>query len=148
MKKIILLLVILGAINISCAQKSGSRERIRTFKIAYITEQLNLTSTEAQKFWPVYNEHHNSMESLRKQERSSLKIMKETESLDNINDTEAEKLINIYLDIEEQRFLAKEKLIKKLKSIIPQNKIIKLLKTESDFNRRLLKQLRDRNRGQ
>lgn len=139
-----LLFAIIGAINISCAQKRGSRERMRAYKIAYITEQLNLNSTEAQKFWPIYNEHQDIMKSLKKQERASLKTMKEMESLDHLNDSESEKLINTYLNIEEQRFQERKKLIKKLKPIIPQNKILKLLKTEIDFNRRLLKQLRDR----
>ena len=31
-------------------------EMIRTKKIAFLTEQIGLTSQEAQKFWPIYNE--------------------------------------------------------------------------------------------
>ena len=31
-------------------------ELIKTKKIAFLTEQIGLTSQEAQKFWPVYNE--------------------------------------------------------------------------------------------
>ena len=35
--------------------KKESKEKIRTLKIAYISNQLNLTSNEAEKFWPIYN---------------------------------------------------------------------------------------------
>ena len=31
-------------------------QRIKASKIAYITEQVELTPEEAEKFWPVYNE--------------------------------------------------------------------------------------------
>jgi len=31
-------------------------ELIKTKKIAFMTEQIGLTSLEAEKFWPVYNE--------------------------------------------------------------------------------------------
>ncbi len=32
------------------------RERLELFSIQFITKKLNLTPTEAEKFWPVYNE--------------------------------------------------------------------------------------------
>ena len=31
------------------------REKVKALKVAYITEQLELTTDEAQKFWPIYN---------------------------------------------------------------------------------------------
>ena len=34
-----------------------SREKIEAAKIGYLTNKLDLTSEQAQKFWPVYNEY-------------------------------------------------------------------------------------------
>lgn len=41
-------------------------ERIENQKIAYITKQLNLSTTEAQKFFPVYNQYYKEMRDIRK----------------------------------------------------------------------------------
>ena len=37
--------------------QEGGKERIRAYKTAYITQELDLSSSEAEKFWPVYNEY-------------------------------------------------------------------------------------------
>ena len=61
MKKILLLLVVLMSIGyISNAQPP--KERIKALKVAYITKELNLSATEAEKFWPVYNEYFAEIE--------------------------------------------------------------------------------------
>ena len=55
MKNIILLLLLVSSFQISLAQQGQHRERIKALKTAHITNELNLTSDEAEKFWPVYN---------------------------------------------------------------------------------------------
>ena len=39
-------------------------EKIQSLKIAFITQKLQLTPDEAQKFWPVYNQYDNEIHSL------------------------------------------------------------------------------------
>lgn len=48
------------------------RDRIKTLKVAFITEQVDLTSEEAQQFWPIYNEHEEVMENIRRKERAGI----------------------------------------------------------------------------
>lgn len=62
MKRIILILIIaLGASVVTVAQdddgKEGAGSRIEALKIAYLTKKLNLSTDEAQKFWPIYNQY-------------------------------------------------------------------------------------------
>ena len=64
MKKIILIIVMaLGISAVSLAQddndagQNGNGSRIEALKIAYLTKKLNLSTDEAQKFWPIYNEY-------------------------------------------------------------------------------------------
>ncbi|MBQ0741530.1 sensor of ECF-type sigma factor, partial [Aquimarina celericrescens] len=59
--------------------QNGSREKIKAFKIAYITEKLNLSSKEAQEFWPIYNNHEEIIENLRKEKRKLMKALKEAD---------------------------------------------------------------------
>ena len=40
-------------------------EKIEALKVGFITKELNLTSTEAEKFWPVYNEMDAKMKDCR-----------------------------------------------------------------------------------
>ncbi|MFD2561356.1 sensor of ECF-type sigma factor [Aquimarina rubra] len=146
MKKILLLFIIVFTINVSYSQR-GPRGRVKALKIAYITEQLDLSSKEAQQFWPIYNEHEDTMESLKRKERKSVRALKETNGFENLNEKEAEDFLNNYLLAEEEKFIARKKLITDLRQIIPHKKILKLVKAEMDFNKRLLKQLRDRRQG-
>src|SRR4051812_2313664 len=64
MKKIILIIVMaLGISAVSLAQddndagQKSNGSRIEALKIAYLTKKLNLSTDEAQKFWPIYNEY-------------------------------------------------------------------------------------------
>ena len=65
------------------AQKNGGR--IEALKIAFLTKKLNLSTEEAQKFWPVYNKYQDEI----KKTRIDARLNKSNEI-----DTE-EKLLNI-----------------------------------------------------
>ena len=59
----IMLLTVVGSFA-GYSQREDKSERIESLKIAYITKQLQLTSDEAQKFWPVYNSYQEDMKKL------------------------------------------------------------------------------------
>lgn len=64
MKKIFLLFgLLIGFCHLLLAQEEKRPEagRIEALKIAYLTRKLNLSTEEAQKFWPVYNSYANEM---------------------------------------------------------------------------------------
>ncbi|MHA7057614.1 sensor of ECF-type sigma factor [Aquimarina sp. M1] len=145
MKKIVLLLLIVFTFN--AFGQRGPKGRVKALKIAYITEQLDLSSKEAQQFWPIYNAHEDTMSNLKMKERKSVRALKETNGFENLNEKEAEDFLSNYLLAEEQKYLSRKKLITDLRNVIPHKKILKLVKAEMDFNRRLLKQLRDRRQG-
>jgi hypothetical protein len=66
-KYLLLILVFFATFSFSYAQRgNGQRtEKIQALKIAFITQRLHLTSSEAEKFWPVYNEYNNEINNLR-----------------------------------------------------------------------------------
>ena len=47
------------------AQQAKDGERLEALKIAYLTKKLNLTTEEAQRFWPVYNQYMADMKKIR-----------------------------------------------------------------------------------
>ncbi|MCX6186302.1 MAG: hypothetical protein NTU43_04785, partial [Bacteroidetes bacterium] len=61
------------------AQKGKMKDKIETMKIGFITQKLNLTSEEAQKFWPVYNKFSDDLQKLRSTSKD--KIMEDLSEL-------------------------------------------------------------------
>ena len=61
-----------------------------------------------------------------------------------MTDEEATSLIQEHLTIDTKVLEAKKTLYKKLTEILSPKKIIRLFKAEQDFNKELLKQLRER----
>jgi Skp family chaperone for outer membrane proteins len=72
MKKIILILGLFTA-GVSYAQaqetqpaEDNAKDKIEALYVAYITKELNLTSDEAQKFWPIHTEFDNEIKAVKK----------------------------------------------------------------------------------
>lgn len=123
--------------------KGGDREKIKTLKIAFITEHLNLSSKEAQAFWPVYNTHEEKMQGFRKTERNE--IREKLKDLENLSEKEANNLVNKYIVLEKQKHAEEAAFITEMKGILSAKKTILLMKTEEDFKRQLLRQYRHKN---
>lgn len=142
MKKIIVLICLTFIYNGLFAQ-NGSREKIKALKIAYITEKLDLSSKEAQKFWPVYNDYKETIENLKKEERKLMKVLNEVnDNSTDITNKRSEDFINEYLKIEEEKSKTRKKLILDLKNVIPNKKILQLIKAEGDFHKRMLDKIK------
>jgi hypothetical protein len=64
-----------------------------------------------------------------------------------MNDKEATAFLNQMENIEDELYQLRKKFIANLKGVIPPIKIIKLKKAEEGFNRKLLKQYREKMRN-
>lgn len=146
MKQLLLCIFLIATINISFAQR-GSREKVKALKIAHITKELNLSSQEAEKFWPVYNSFEESMRAFKQQERRAIRTIKDAKGPNNLTDEKATELVDLHIKAINKRAASRTELITKLKKILPIKKILKLIKAEMDFNHQLLRQLKDHPRG-
>ena len=124
------------------AQDRGKmKERIKAQKIAFITEKLDLTPDEAEKFWPLYNAHEDTIDTIKSKDLRPLKM--EMRSDENISDQRANQLLEKLIKAESDMHSAKLKLVKDLKKVISAKKIIQLKAAEDQFNRKLLEHLRE-----
>ena len=121
------------------------REQIKTMKIAFLTSELDLSVSEAEKFWPVYNAFEEKEFELKHLKMRSF-IKRLRDGKEKLNEKEASVLLSQIENNEEEVFLLRKKFIGNLKGILPASKIIRLKKSEEDFNRKLLAQYR--NKGQ
>ncbi|MFD0797390.1 Spy/CpxP family protein refolding chaperone [Maribacter chungangensis] len=142
MNKILVILFLLFT-TVSFGQR-GNREKIKSLKVAFITDKLELTSKEAQQFWPVYNKFEEEREQLRKKERTE--IREKINDVPALSDTEAEKLLTQFVQLK----AAEEKLntayLNEINKVLSTKKTLLLLSSEEEFKRRLLRQYRQ-NRG-
>lgn len=152
MKNLIILIIAFSSISTTIyAQNPGKKlhnergeknEKIKTLKIAHISNELNLTTEEAEKFWPIYNEHERSMMKIRHELRSKSKYR--PDSAEKLTDDEANELIESILSMKTAELTFQKELISNLKGVIPPVKILKLEHAERTFREMLIKELRDR----
>ena len=119
------------------------KEQIRALKIAFITDELKLTTDEAAKFWPLYNNFEEKQRELKQQKIRSYMRRFESSEVEKMSEKEAITLLNQMENTEDEMYQLRKKFVSNLKDVLPPIKIIKLKKVEEDFNRKLLKQYRD-----
>ena len=141
--KIILILLIFTSYSFSQGMKE-KKEKIKALKVAYITEQLNLTSEEAQKFWPVYNTFDDKQFELKHNKMKAIVNQFENGGFESLSDKEALDLITKMENYEEEMHVLKKKYLSDLLKVLPPKKVIRLKKAEDEFNRKLLREFRGR----
>jgi Spy/CpxP family protein refolding chaperone len=120
------------------------KEQIYALKVAFITNNLSLTSTEAEKFWPIYNSFEQKQFELKRQKSIFFIKKMNDETLNKMSDKEALAVLTQMEASEDEMFQLRKKLIITLKNILSPVKIIKLKKAEEEFNKKLLQQYRDK----
>ncbi len=118
--------------------KEQHRERIKAMKVAYITQEMSMNPDLAQKFWPIYNKYECQKMDLHRREHEELK------DIESLSEKEADMKLMEYQEIENEEYQIKKELFSDLRKIITSKEIIKLYKLESDFNKKLLKEYRER----
>jgi hypothetical protein len=139
MKRIIFLALFIPFFSLALnAQQDNARrdEKIKTFRIAIFSEELSLTSKEAEAFWPAYNEFLDKKESLVEQ-------TKPAKPLDNMSDAEVEEQIKKHFERQTRELDLERELYQKLRNILPARKIAKLPMAERRFRESLVKKAKE-----
>ncbi len=110
-----------------------AQERIRAARIAYITERLELTPGEAEKFWPIYREYSEKRRALRQEVRDSRK-----------EERDEKEALEMDHRIRQQELDLDKDYSRRLQEVIPAQKVLALRRAERDFTMLLLRQIRKR----
>ena len=140
MKKLITFSLLFLLMFSAFSQDKEREERIKTLKIAFITERLAFTESEAQKFWPIYNTFEAENNKLRRQSHDKPKV----ENFEALTESEAKALLDDMVSIENQKFKLREKFMKDLLNVMPAKKVILLKATEDEFNKRMFEEFKKR----
>ncbi len=137
--KITYVFLFLLSIQFGFGQNQDARkERIKSLKIAFISQKLALTSIEAEKFWPIYNKYDEKI-MLLKEAQMKLRLQKRASS-----DEEALKKIEDAEEKEAEVMALKKKMRAELIPVITAEKVLKLEQLEQEFHRKLLEKLKNR----
>ena len=116
-------------------------QEIKAQRTAFLTQRLDLSPAEAEKFWPVFNQYDKEQEVVRKELRDMHRGMrKDTE----VSEAEAAAAIDKELAARQKELDIRKKYAADFKKTIGAVKTLKLAKAERDFRKELIKRFRDR----
>lgn len=143
MKKIILATIaIIFFAGWSHAQddKATFRKKLSSMRVAFITQELDLTADEATVFWPIYNAYTVERRTLRKENQS-------TTTKSGLTADEAEEMIEGSFENDAKEIELKKKYYRQLKEVIPVEKVAKLSGVEMEFRKKILKAAKERRKN-
>jgi len=142
MKKSIITLFILflSVASFSQNDRQEKEDKIKALKIAYLTENLDLSTTEAQKFWPIYNTYEEQQQSV----RSEYHNKKRDIHFDALTETEAQKLLKELEALNAKRNSINDNYMLALKKVLTSKQILLLKNTEDNFKRKMFSEYKKR----
>ncbi|MEA1786936.1 hypothetical protein U1E44_12610 [Arenibacter sp. GZD96] len=136
--KIGITLVMVFSFSFAFGQHNPDWDKIKTLKVAFFTEQLDLSSKEAELFWPLYNKYEEERHTIRKREWRE--VRDKLKDMSGISEKQANVLLTKYLAIEEEQEELDKAFLLKLSNVLSSRKTVLLLRAEEDFKRQLIRQ--------
>ena len=118
------------------SDRKKMKGKMEAQKIAFITQELDLSTEEAQQFWPVYNEYTKELEAIKK-DRPNRREMQDKV----LTDSEAASQLSTMIETEKRHTAIKEDYIGQMKNVLSIQKVAKLFRLEHRFKREMLNKL-------
>jgi hypothetical protein len=117
-------------------------EKLNAYKIAFFTRKMNLTSQEAEKFWPVYNEFQNKRSAIQLERQKLNRNINQNEL--NLSEKELIEAGDRHIALQVQEAALAQEYHKKFKEILTPQKIVRLYQAENQYKLLLLNEIKDR----
>jgi len=118
-------------------QQGPSQEKMEAHKIAFITNELDLSPEEAQVFWPIFNDYEEEKKAIRKERRPKA-------NLEEVDEAQANELIKTHLENKSRSLALETEYVEKFKEVLPSKKVLQLIILERKFKEEVLKDLQRR----
>lgn len=123
---------------LSAQDKGQKNQQVEAVKIAFITQKLDLNSSEAEKFWPVYNRYQGEMREVFKLRRAAK----------NKKDADADDKLTGELDFESRLLDIRKKYKQEFSKVISSEKVSQFYAAEREFREQMIRELKDRRKKQ
>lgn len=135
-----ILIALLFVLQTGYARAQSDKEKIEALRVSFISKKLDLTSSESEKFWPVYNEYNDKLKAVKKNLRKNYRQKSET-----LNDAEAEELYKLELQSKQAELELYKIYSERLKQIVGVKKMVKLHLAEEEFRQEVIGVLKGKN---
>ena len=119
---------------------NGWRERLRAEKVAFLTNEIDLTESEAQVFWPIYNQLQKEQREVFEATMQAFRAMKKGVD-EGKTGKEMEKLVRDYMEAQEKSEGLETRYLTKLLKALPAEKVARYYVAEEDFRYRQIGRL-------
>ena len=107
------------------------RESLRASKKTLVTENMRLTESEAETFWPLYQEFQTELEAIGDRELKLIENYGRTHKV--MTNDSAGMILNKYLDIQSDKIELQKKYVARFNKVIPMTKVLRYYQLENKF---------------
>jgi len=129
------------------AQNAGTsnmeilRQKIKADKKMIISQNMDLTNTEAEQFWPIYDSYQKDLEGINQRIVHTIKDYANTVNKGPIPEDKARKLVNEALAEEEDEVKMKRAYFEKLQNVMPTTKVARYIQMETKIRSLLRREM-------
>lgn len=153
MKKYLIIILLIASSAISWAQgpsrgrmSDEDREKIKTARVAFLTNRLQLTSEVAKDFWPIFNDYETAKGVLSAKYNQQKRDLVSADGFRNMSDENASKMLDIYMDQKEAELKLEREYMKKFEAVLTAKQVWAVIRFEGEFRRDFINKLRQRGR--
>lgn len=143
MKRGVFVLIALMVLSIfSVSAQNPNRERLDSYKIAFFTQKLKLTPSEAEKFWPLYNELQEKKTQIQLEKLHLNRKFNQEASM--LSDKEMTAMGDKLIELEVLEANLSLTFHQHIKEMLPPVKVLRFYQAETQYRLKLLNELQDR----
>lgn len=119
-------------------QDQSGLDKVRAAEVAYLSEKMNLTPEEGEKFWPVYNNYTQEMQQLIEERKQALN------ATGPATDAQADQSLKDEFTFREKALAIQEKYKSDFLSVLPAKKVAIFYKAREEFRNKVVDELNRR----
>lgn len=130
-------IVLILTVLIIGSTASAQSDKVEAARVSFITQKVNITPSEAQSFWPIYNEYNDKVKALRKNFRHQYKGQEDFKT-----EKEADDFLNAELKLKQSECDLQKEYIEKFKKVLGAKKTALLRRAEEEFKRKIIETIK------
>ncbi len=107
------------------------RDKVKADKKVLVAINMGLTESEANGFWPIYNQYQKELGGINRRIRSLLESYAGDYNNRSLTNAKAQKLIDEFVSIEQAEAKLKGSYVPKLNMVLPAKKVMRYLQVEN-----------------
>jgi hypothetical protein len=119
---------------------ASAKDKIKAARIGLITQRLNLSPEQAQKFWPLYNEFDQKRAEIRKPFRDAQKQIDPNKA----DQKQQQALVELGLKIKQDELNLEKEYSNRMMGVITAQQMLNLRQAERDFRNIIINMLNNR----